>query len=256
MPDPRHVGILIPVYDNPATIADIVRRSSATGLPVLVVNDGSTDATTRILADLARSGLRVLHHERNKGKGEAIKTGLREANRLGWTHAVTIDADGQHHPEDVPLLLRGLDPAEPNPVRIGWRHTMAADANVPRRCRFGRFCSNLAFRLLTGRALRDTQSGFRLYPVALAAALAVPTSRYDAEFELLVALSRAGCRIEEIPIRVHYPPRAERISHFRPFGDALRIALCALRLFANPCTGRRSAKPRIAKEAHGQALRA
>lgn len=102
MTDPRHICAVIPSYNNGGTVVDVVRGVLRQGLPVLVVDDGSTDGTADALKDLP---VHVLRHTRNRGKGRALKTGLEEARRQGYRFALTLDADGQHDPGDIPALV-------------------------------------------------------------------------------------------------------------------------------------------------------
>jgi len=210
---------VIPAYRNPATVADVVRRTRAHLADVIVVDDGSGDATG---AEARAAGARVVEHAFNRGKGEALATGLRAAWQAGFSHMVTLDADGQHYPEDVPALLDAAR-AAPGAIVVGAR-PMAVAANVPGASRFGRAFSNFWIRVETGARVEDSQSGFRVYPVAPTLALPVRGRRYDWEVEVLVRGVWAGMPVANVPIEVWYPPAAERISHFRKFRDNVRIS--------------------------------
>ena len=200
-------------------MADVVARSVSVCRDVIVVNDGSTDQTAQVLADL---DVTVLTHERNRGKGQALKTGLKYADAHGYTHAVTIDADGQHFPEDIPVLIEASE-GNPNDLIVGCRN-LTSD-NMPRGNTFANRFSNFWFRLQTTQKLEDTQSGFRIYPLDSVYGLWLLTSRYEAELELMVYAAWHGVKMRGVGVRVLYQPEGERVSHFRPFRDFFRITL-------------------------------
>lgn len=211
--------ILIPTYDNGGTLRDVVGRARETGLEVLVVDDGSRDRTSEILA--AIPGIVVHRHARNLGKGAALKTGFRLAEELGHTHAIALDSDGQHYPEDVPVLLDAVR-ARPDALIVGARELAAAGAG--RGSRFGQRFSNFWTYVETGQRLADTQSGFRAYPLRAVRALALKNDGFGFEVEVLVKAAWTGVPLASVPIRVLYPPAGERVSHFRPIADFARIA--------------------------------
>ena len=164
----------------------------------------------------------VLNHETNMGKGKALKTGLRYAGMNGFTHAVTLDADGQHFPEDIPVLLEA-SAKHPGDVIVGCRNLTSE--NMPRGNTFANRFSNFWFRLQTARKLDDTQSGFRVYPLDALHGMGLVTSRYEAELEILVYAAWHGVDVQGVPVRVWYAPEGERVSHFRPFWDFFRISI-------------------------------
>jgi 1-acyl-sn-glycerol-3-phosphate acyltransferase len=199
---------------------------------VIVVNDGSTDDTSAILSELV-STITLVSYPKNRGKGHALVTGFRKAMEMGFTHAVTIDADGQHFADDIPLLVEQME-HHPDAIIVGCRNL--TEENMPRQNTFANKFSNFWFRLQTGINLPDTQSGFRIYPLASLKGLNLITSRYEAELELLVFAAWAGVPILSTNVRVYYPPAEERVSHFRPVYDFFRISvlntiLCIVALF-------------------------
>ncbi|MBR6863618.1 MAG: glycosyltransferase family 2 protein [Bacteroidales bacterium] len=225
MTDPRHICAVIPTYNNGGTVADVVRGVLRQGLPVIVVDDGSTDDTAQRLEGLEIDRIR---HARNQGKGRALKTGLEEARRLGYRFALTLDADGQHDPADIPALVAA---AGPRTLVIGSRNLTAE--GMPAGNTFANRFSNFWFTVQTGRKLPDTQTGFRVYPLEDIPSLRLLTSRYEAELALLVFSAWKNLRIVPVPVRVYYPE--DRVSHFRPFADFSRISvlntvLCVLAL--------------------------
>ena len=211
--------VIIPTYNNSGTVADVVERTLKVCPDVIVVNDGSTDNTGAVLCGL---DVTTLNHERNLGKGKALKTGLEYAAKNGYTHAVTLDSDGQHFPEDIPLLLEASE-HNPDSIIVGCRN-LTSD-NMPRQNTFANRFSNFWFRLQTACKLDDTQSGFRVYPLNSLHGLSLITSRYEAELELLVYAAWHGVDVKGVPVRVWYAPHGERVSHFRPFRDFLRISV-------------------------------
>ena len=215
MMDPRHICAVVPTYNNGGTVADVVRGVLSQGLPVLVVDDGSTDGTAEALKTL---DVRVLRHPRNRGKGCALRTGLEEARREGYRFALTIDADGQHDPADIPALVAA---AGGETLVIGSRN-LAAEG-MPSGSTFANRFSNFWFTVQTGRKLPDTQTGFRIYPLEDLPSLKLLTARYEAELTLLVFSAWRGVRLVPVPVRVRYPE--DRVTHFRPFADFFRISV-------------------------------
>lgn len=215
---PRYC-VILPTYNNSGTLADVVERTLKVCPDVIVVNDGSTDNTQAILCGL---DVTVLNHDRNRGKGKALKTGLAYAAQNGFTHAVTIDSDGQHFPEDIPAMIEA-SLQHPDDIIVGCRNLTTE--NMPRQNTFANRFSNFWFRLQTARKLEDTQSGFRIYPLDSLHGMGLITSRYEAELELLVFAAWHGVDVQGVPVHVWYAPVGERVSHFRPFWDFFRISV-------------------------------
>lgn len=205
--------VVIPIFDEAPTIGCIAAVASRHA-PVLVVDDGSTDAG----AAIARAaGAEVLRHPRRLGKGQALRTGFAAARRRGASHVVTLDGDGQHSPDDVPRLLASARES-PGSVIIGARGTGGtADAARVNAIRVAGFFVNWA----SGLRVADTQSGFRVYPVALLDRLALRRGGFVFETEVLMAAAAHGVGVVEIPIGD--VPRAARRSRFRPVMDGIAI---------------------------------
>ena len=223
------ICIIIPTYNNAGTICDVVGRAAAQGCPVVVVNDGSTDDTAARLA-ASPAPFTLLTHARNRGKGVALRTGLSYAREKGFRYAITLDGDGQHYPEDIPVLVEALT-QHPGALIVGSRNLSAE--NMPGGNTFANRFSNFWFRVQTARTLPDTQTGYRAYPLDRLPSLRLLTARYEAELTLLVFSAWKGLELVPVAIRVCYPEN--RVSSFRPFLDFFRISvlntlLCVLAL--------------------------
>jgi uncharacterized protein (DUF2062 family) len=222
---PAGVWCAVPVFNNAATVRDVVVGCLRHCERVLVVDDGSTDAD--LAARLSDTGAAVLRHPRNMGKGAAIRTALGHAAAGGARWLLVLDGDGQHDPADLetfaPLLAQDADS-----IVIGRRDFDTP--NVPGGSRFGRAFSDFWLRLETGVRIEDSQSGFRAYPVAHLANLRTRARRYGFEVEVLARAVWAGLSVKHVTVRVHYPPREQRVTSFRPFLDNLRISCVHTRL--------------------------
>jgi len=215
--------ILIPTYNNARTLPQVLNLSLKQGLPVLVVNDGSTDDTARVLASFPE--VETVQLWPNQGKGYALLRGFEAACSRGFDRAITLDSDLQHDPREVPRFLRAAQ-ENLDALIVGCRGMKKSGA--PLRSRFGLAMSNLFFTLLSGRRLRDTQSGFRSYPLRLLRRLPLRPSRFEFEFEVLVMAARAGIPFREVPISVRYE-KETYVTHFKPVRDFWRIFRAGLR---------------------------
>ena len=212
---------IIPTYNNVGTVADVVRRTLQY-LPVILVADGPTDGSLEAVKAIEDIRLTIVSYAQNRGKGYALKTGLRKAMELGYTHALTIDSDGQHFPEDIPSMLR-MSRVRPEAIIMGSRGLV--QDNMPGKNTFANKFSNFWFCVQTGMKLPDTQTGFRVYPLERLHGVNLMTNRYEAELLLLVFSAWACTPIVPVPIRVYYPPQEERVSYFRPAKDFTRISI-------------------------------
>ena len=215
----RGICVVIPIYNNVGTIADVVRRTLAQCFDVIVVSDGCTDGTLDVLRSI--EGITIVALEKNSGKGTALKRGFQKAIEMGFAYAITLDADGQHFPEDIPLLLRA-NQKHPGALIVGQRKGLEK-AERSKGSKFANAFGNFWFAVQTGHLLRDTQTGYRLYPLKKLYGLSLLTSRYEAELELLVFASWHGIKLVSVPVSVFYPSPGERVSHFRPALDFSRI---------------------------------
>ena len=224
---PLRYAIVIPAYNHGTQVQGVVEKCLQLRLPVIVVDDGSTDSTPNVLASL--SGITVIRHKKNQGKGASLLTGFAAAFRIAdWV--ITIDADGQHDPEDILSLIQAV-PGGQRPLVIGKRAGMER-GNVPWTSRWGRRFANFWVWTSCGRWLSDSQSGFRVYPLPETLHLGTKAKRYQFEVEVLVRAVWCGIPIIEAPVRALYGPLEERVSHFRPWLDFWRNTRTFARLIA------------------------
>jgi glycosyltransferase involved in cell wall biosynthesis len=214
---------LVPAFDAAETIGRVVDDLLASlDVPIIVVDDGSTDATW----ELARShGAMAIRHQHNRGKGAAIRSGLTEAARHGFDVAVSVDADGQHPALSARTVLDGS--ADRRALVLGIRDL--AHDRAPRLNRFGNGVSNRFLSIFAGRKLRDTQCGLRRYPVAETLALGARALGYAFEAEVVLRAVAAGLPIVEVPVGVIYPAERFRRTHFRSVRDPARILATVVR---------------------------
>lgn len=211
--------VIIPTYNNAKTLKRVIEGVLNYTNHVFIINDGSTDATLQILQNYQQ--LHVIHLAENKGKGNALQTGFKVAIKHGFDYALTIDSDGQHYPDDIPVFLEELNKTSEPLLLIGSRNM--THESVPKKSSFGNRFSNFWFWFETGIKLSDTQSGYRLYPLKK-----IPkrffTSKFEFEIEVIVRTAWKNVTVKNVPIRVLYDPN-ERVSHFRPFRDFTRISV-------------------------------
>jgi glycosyltransferase involved in cell wall biosynthesis len=211
------------VYNSEKSIASVVENVFQHVEYVIIVNDGSTDGTAGKLSMCQQLGksVELISYTKNRGKGYALKQGFMRALELGFTHAVTMDADGQHLAADIAVLTEKMQ-GNSDALFVGSRKFN--NPNMPKSNRFANNFSNFWFRVQTGISLPDTQTGFRLYPLHRMRNIRLSTNRYEAELELLVRAAWRGIKIIPQEINVYYPPNNERISHFRKGRDFFRIS--------------------------------
>lgn len=217
----QRVCVMVPTYNNAGTVVDVVKGILQLTDDLIVVIDGCTDDTRERLDEAGLDIVRV-DYSQNRGKGHALLAGFEKALVMDYDYAITIDADGQHLPEDIPVFLEALQ-KHPDSLIIGARNLH--QKNMSSGSAFANKFSNFWFKVQTGIALSDTQTGYRLYPLRRLTGKRFITSRYEAELELLVFSAWANIPIHEVPVHVYYPPKGERVSHFRPFADFLRISI-------------------------------
>ncbi len=207
------IGLLIPCYNAAAHVAEVVRGAAVHG-QVIVVDDGSDD-DSRAQAETA--GAKLLTHSVNRGKGAALQTGFAYARSQQMEAVLTLDADGQHDPSEIPKLL-AAHAQSPSALIVGVR---SFEAEVmPPRSRFGNAFSTWWISRFSGRRHTDSQSGFRLYPRRLLE-VELRSQHFEAETELLLRAAKLAVPLIEVPVRTIY--RADHSTHFHGFADTLRV---------------------------------
>ncbi len=215
--------VIAPTYNNAVTLLDVLARIERVGVPLIVINDGATDDTADVLDAWSSQthpvSMHVLTHTVNQGKAAAMRTGFAQARQSGYTHAVTMDTDGQLSPEEIPAMLNAAR-AVPDALVLGTRseHT----PGLPKSNLTGWYTSSLGLWLETGVVVRDSQCGLRVYPLRLFDVVRCRTGRFGFEAEIIARAVWAGCPIVEVPVSCIYPPRGERVSHLKPFRDGAK----------------------------------
>lgn len=212
--------VIIPTYNNATTIEQVIVGVLVYTTNIIVVVDGSTDNTNERLKKF--DNIEVILYEQNVGKGWAIRKGFEKARTLGFDYAITIDSDGQHFPDDLPIFIDELK-QNPDSVIIGSRNIKAD--GMPSKNTFANKFSNFWFWAETNLKLPDTQSGYRLYPIKLYRDTKFFTRKYEFEIEVIVRSAWSGIKVIPVPVKVYYPPEDERVSHFRPMPDFTRISI-------------------------------
>lgn len=223
------IGAVVPTYRHVSRLGDVLTVLRQQGLPVIVVDDGNAPehaAEIRQIADAA--GASVLRREVNGGKGAAMKDGFRAAHAAGWTHALQIDADGQHDVDELPRLIELVNT---HPDRVVCA-VPVYDETIPKSRKIGRELTHFWVRVETlSLEISDSMCGFRIYPLADVIHVIEHEwigARMDFDTEILVQLNWRGLRVIEHPTKVVYPE--ENTSNFRMFADNVRITLMHTRL--------------------------
>jgi glycosyltransferase involved in cell wall biosynthesis len=219
------IWCVIPTFNNKNTIKDIALECRKYLEHVIVVDDGSTDCDVSSM--LSATDIVVLRHHKNFGKGKAMRTALDYIVACGGQFMITIDADGQHYPQDVNKFIPILR-ENPATIVIGCRDFK--QESIPGKSKFGRAFSNFWISLETGIIVNDSQSGFRAYPVKYISKMHLSGDYYDFEAEVLTRGVWAGLSLKEVPINVFYPEASLRVSSFRPIKDNFRISCMHLKL--------------------------
>lgn len=214
--------VVIPVYNHEHAIGAVVGEIRAQGVPLVLVDDGSSQACADVLQGLsATPDVTLVRHTHNRGKGAAVVTGLHTAKERGYTHVVQIDADGQHTVSDLP---RFLDEARQHPDKVICGRPIF-DASIPRSRYYGRYLTHSLVWLETlSLELIDTMCGFRVYPLAVTLALLDRSGvgeRMDFDTEVLVRMHWRGVRTRWLATPVRYP--LDGVSHYRMFRDNVRM---------------------------------
>lgn len=221
----RDIAIIIPVYEASTELRKLIDQLIDVGAQLIyVVDDGSRHyPAADVLEGLLDHRVKLFNHERNSGKGRALKTGLEQVIVNGAAHlkgVITVDADGQHLIADV-LTVAEKALADPEKVVVGSRKFAAN--GVPLRSRFGNALTKLIFKVATGTAVKDTQSGLRFLPTdRLEMICRIPGERYEFELQMLTELASQGIAIEQPEISTTYVD-GNKSSHFRPLVDSARV---------------------------------
>jgi glycosyltransferase involved in cell wall biosynthesis len=224
--------VVAPTFNDAATLIQVLNRIIALNLPLIIVNDGSTDETENLLwtwyyDQPCRDNIYILSHLRNRGKGQALLKSFSKARALGFTHAITIDTDGQLDPEQIPDLVL-IAEENPDALVLGFRDDTTFD--YPLKSRVGRRFSNFFVRLECGQCVRDSQCGFRVYPIKLVQNIPCNAVRYGYETEIIVKAVWVGFKIVEVPVRCRYFSGDNRVTHFNPWQDTFRHCCLHARL--------------------------
>jgi glycosyltransferase involved in cell wall biosynthesis len=215
-----NIAVLIPTYNNAASLGQVLKDVLSYTGHVIVVNDGSTDDTTAVLDEFPE--VQRVSYAPNRGKGIALRRGFRYARQQGYDYVITMDADGQHFASDLQVFHERLR-ANGDAIIIGARNLH--QENMPGKNSFANKFSNFWFYVETGMKAPDTQSGYRMYPLKQMEKISFWCTRYEFEVEVLVRSAWRGIKIDWVPVQVYYPPAEERVSHFRPFQDFSRISV-------------------------------
>lgn len=215
------IVVIVPTYNNYKTVTQVIDSLLQYTTDIIVVNDGATDSTPQLLEAYSQK-VTLISYYPNKGKGNALVQGFKKAVEMGFTYAITIDSDGQHFADDLELFVNEIE-AYPHSLIIGSR--LLKQENMPGGNTFANKISNFWFRVQTGITMPDTQSGYRLYPLKKMGTMKLWTKRYEAELEMLVFSAWRGIELRAIKIKVFYASKEERVSHFRPYHDFIRIGL-------------------------------
>ncbi len=218
--DELKVCVLVPTYNNSATLGGLLMDINFFTRNILVVNDGSTDETKEILNGFRE--IENISYLPNRGKGYALRRGFIKSAELGYDYVISIDSDGQHFAKDLPEFLTGLR-ENPGSLIIGARNM--DQSAVPSKSSFGNRFSNFWFEVETGIRLPDTQSGYRLYPIFQFREMHFFTPKYEFEIEVIVRAAWKDIPVIAVPVSVYYPPVGKRVTHFRPFIDFTRISI-------------------------------
>ncbi len=214
-----NILIVIPTFNNASTIESVINKTKKINNNILVVNDGSTDKTTQKLHLL--DDVNTITHKNNIGKGAAILSAAKWADDHNFTHIITLDADNQHNPKDIPAFIEKIK-KNPYSIIIGTRNF--SDPAVPEKSKFGRKFSNFWLKIACGTTVPDSQSGFRAYPIKPILKLKLNDTRYNFEIEVLAKAVWAGLKLDSIDISVYYSEETKQTSSFDPLLDNIRIS--------------------------------
>jgi len=212
--------VILPTFNNEASLASVIDDVLSYTDQIIIIDDGSTDATSSILASYP--DLEIIRFPGNKGKGYALRKAFIRARENGYKYGISMDTDGQHFASDLEAFIEAME-ADPETIMVGARNM--EDAGAPGKSNFGFKFSNFWYTITTGIKLPDTQCGFRLYPLDRLKNIKFVSRRFEFEVEVIVRAAWRKIPVKAVPVRVFYPPEEERVSHFRPFIDSFRISI-------------------------------
>ncbi|RXJ84819.1 glycosyltransferase family 2 protein [Arcobacter sp. CECT 8985] len=215
--------VVIPTYNNPKTIKKVLDDVLTHNFQVIIVDDGSD---TKVEDLIENKNITVLRHEKNRGKGQAILTGAKKAKELGYDFFISMDGDGQHLASEIFKLVDAKN--SQNQIVIGSRNFNIE--NVPTISKVGRAFHNFWIKLNSGYDIKDSLTGFRLYPTSILN-LNIKCKRFNFEAEVLVKHYWKYKNITDTTIECYYPTPEERVSHFDNYKDTISITLLHLKLF-------------------------
>jgi glycosyltransferase involved in cell wall biosynthesis len=214
----NEICVLIPAYNADRTIGNLIDEIKKYPVDIIVVEDGSTDKTYQIIKD---KGIIILSHLRRKGKGDALKTGFKYAEKFKYKAVITLDADGQHDPHEIPEFISSFEIS--GEMQIGSRMHQAD--LIPHNRAMAIKVANFFISYAAGQYIDDTQCGYRLYPISLVQQINLWTKDYTCETEFLIKAGAYGHKLQSIPVKVIYPDKNGYFSHFRPIRDIYQIAM-------------------------------
>ncbi len=218
------ICVLIPSYNESKTISALVKMIKAQGLDVLVIDDGSIDSTSAIAK---QAGAGVLRQDTNRGKGAALKEAFRFVLKKDYQAVITMDADGQHHPEDIPHFIEAAANSKAGMV-IGNR--MSSSQGMPPIRWLTNKLMSFLISIICRRNIRDSQCGFRLIKRALLEKLHPISDNYEIESEIIIQASRLGFQIKFIPVQTIY---ASQTSQINPVIDTIRFFRFILKILGD-----------------------
>ena len=223
------IAFIIPVYNHPHYLKALIEYLKVYALPIILINDGSNEETSTILKTFAQEVV-LVEHVHNMGKGQAVMTGIQKAKALGYSHALQLDADGQHCWEDIPKFLKATE-QNPDAMVIG---SPVFDDSVPKKRLYGRYATHIWVWINTlSLDIKDSMCGFRVYPIESTVKLMSQyklRSRMGFDSEILVHLKWQGVPFINIPTSVVYPENG--ISHFKAWEDNVELSKMHATLFA------------------------
>jgi glycosyltransferase involved in cell wall biosynthesis len=216
------ICILIPAYNAQETLGSVLKKIGPLKMDTIVVNDGSSDETKRVASE---NGAQLLEHPLNLGKGAALRTGFQYILQKGYQVVITLDADGQHDPSEIPSLLKIFQSVNPD-ILIASRAAEFGKMTFLRR--FWNRLGVKAVARLCHSDITDSQSGFRLIRTEVLKAVDLSTSRFETELELLIKACKKGFGVLSVPIKTQKVDGTGS-SHFRPVIDTWLVCKIFLR---------------------------